>query len=152
VEDSATKEMMMEMKKLSTEIIETQKEIFTKENYPIPVGFSEKDVNLSAPRLFSDTLYLEIMLQSTKLSLPLYQSAFIEAKREDLEQFYQKIISDLMQLEMKIKKLTKDKGQYIPTPRIPNPSQIDYVKKDSFLAGWFAEKRPLLGMEIFNLV
>lgn len=31
------------------------KELFTKESFPIPIGFTERDVHVSAPRLFSDT-------------------------------------------------------------------------------------------------
>ncbi|SFB36438.1 Protein of unknown function [Lentibacillus halodurans] len=32
-----------------------------------------------------------------------------------------------------------------------SPGQVDFVTKQSFLAGWFGEKRPLLGLEIANL-
>jgi hypothetical protein len=39
---------------LSEQHIKTVTAIMNAENFPIPYGFTEKDVDLSAPRLFSD--------------------------------------------------------------------------------------------------
>lgn len=148
VEDEPTKELLKETITISTERIEQVKEFFTAEKCPIPLGFTEDDINVNAPRLFSDVLYIEFMLQLTKLELPHYSLAFVEVTKPYLQRFYEKAIKDSMNLEMKMKKLAMDKGIYIPTPRIPTPKQVE----DNFLAGWFGEKRPLLGMEIAHLV
>lgn len=152
VDDEQTKNCMLELEAFCTDVIEKVKYFFQKANYPIPQGFTEKDVNLSAPRLFSDTLYIEMLFQTAKLSLPIYQLAFLEMTNEDLQQFYYETIQRLMKLEMKMKSILIEKGIFIPTPRIPTPTQISFVKKDSFLAGLFGEKRPLLGLEIANLI
>lgn len=152
VDDDPTRKCIVEMDNFSTEIIKKVTFFFEKAEYPVPQGFTEKDVNLSAPRLFSDTLYIELLYQTCKLALPLYQLAFLEMVNENLKQFYKEIIEKLLSVEMKIKSLKIEKGIYIPTPRIPTPSQVSYVKKDSFLAGWIGEKRPLLGLEIAHLV
>lgn len=151
-EDEQTKELLAEMKKISTHISEKVTYFLEQENYPIPVGLTEKDVNMNAPRLFSDVLYLEMLLQLTKVSLPNYQLAYIESNTVELQQFFRKNTMDLMDFEAKVKSVAVEKGIFIPTPRIPTPSQIAFVKKDSFLAGWFGEKRPLLGIEIAHLV
>ena len=152
VEDQEVIELMEETVAYSTERIEKIKEIFTSENYPIPHGFTEGDVNLNAPRLFSDVLYVEFMLQLIKMELPNYNLAFVEMSQSYLQDFYQKIIKDSMNLERKAKQLAKDKGIFFPSPRIPTPTHIDFVTKDTFLAGWFGDKRPLLGIEISHLV
>jgi len=39
---------------LAKEFVQTIRDIFTKENFPIPKGFTDEDVNLGAPRLFTD--------------------------------------------------------------------------------------------------
>ncbi len=36
--------------------VHTVTNIFNAEEYPIPIGFTEEDVNTEAPRLFSDTI------------------------------------------------------------------------------------------------
>ncbi|WP_445661507.1 DUF3231 family protein [Bacillus sp. FSL K6-3431] len=35
---------------------------------------------------------------------------------------------------------------------MPTPEQVDFVKKQPFLNGWLGDRRPLLGIEIANLV
>ncbi len=43
------------------------------------------------------------------------------------------------------------KGLYVRSPYIPYPEKVDFVKKQSFLTGWFGERRPLLSLEMTNL-
>lgn len=152
VEDQPTKELLEETLAYSKERIAKVKEFLIEENYPIPQGFTEGDLISDAPRLFSDVLYLEFILQLIKLEVPNYTLAFLEMTKNDLQQFYQQAIRSSLNLEMKVKKLSIDKGIFLPTPRIPTPKQVDFVTKDNFLAGWFGEKRPLLGIEISQLV
>ena len=38
--------------------ITIMQELFEKENFPVPIGFTEQDVNPKAPKLFSDTFVL----------------------------------------------------------------------------------------------
>jgi len=152
VDDEATKELLKETQTISTERIEQVKDILMEEKCPPPLGFTESDMNVNAPRLFSDNLYLEFMLQLIKMELPNYGLAFVEVTKPYLQRFYEKAIKDSMNIEKKVKQLAIDKGIYIPSPRIPTPKQRDIVTKDSFLSGWFGEKRPLLGLEISHLV
>src|SRR4051794_21119286 len=57
VEDENIKNLLENALKLTEEFLKTIKEIFEKENFPIPKGFTEEDVNLNAPRLFEDEYY-----------------------------------------------------------------------------------------------
>lgn len=40
------------------------KEFFNQENFPVPNGFTDKDVNLNAPSLFTDFFWLEYIHDS----------------------------------------------------------------------------------------
>src|SRR5699024_8707160 len=113
------------------------KDILMKERCQPPLGFTKSDVNVNAPRLFSDKLYLEFMLQLIKMELPSYSFALVEMTKPYLQQFYQNTIQESMDIERKVKQLAIDKGIYIASPRIPTPQQNNIVKKDSFLSGWF---------------
>ena len=46
---------------LSEKHVKKLKEFFNKEKFPVPNGFTEKDVNLEAPPLFTDTFWLEYL-------------------------------------------------------------------------------------------
>lgn len=127
-------------------------QIFQEEAYPVPQGFTEDDVNLSTPRLFVDTLYLEFILNMSGYTLAAYSAALALSERTDIIDYYSKALSDSQVLHKKTKELAKEKGLYIRSPLIPKPSQVDFVHNQSFLAGWFAERRPLLGVEIAHLV
>jgi hypothetical protein len=47
--------------------------------------------------------------------------------------------------------LLLNKGLWLRPPYIPVPQTQEMVQKQSFLNGWFGDKRPLLGMEIGHL-
>jgi len=126
--------------------------IFNKENYPVPQGFTEEDVNLDASRLFSDQLYLAYIFNLTKLKIPATGVSLMGASRLDVMQYFSESLKNAQHLHIETKELQKEKGIYIRAPYIPTPNQIDFVEKQTFLAGWFADRRPLLGTEIASIV
>lgn len=131
---------------------EKESQFFNEENYPLPHGFTNQDVNLDAPRLFSDKLYLEYIVNMTNLNLIVYGSVLPLVDRSDVIAFYSECLTDTQVLHKEAKELAKNKGINIRAPQIPKPNKVDFVKQESFLAGWFGERRPLLGTEITNLV
>lgn len=126
--------------------------LFDEENHPLPHGFTDQDVILNAPRLFSDKLYLEYIVNMTNLNLIVYGSILPLVDRSDVIAFYSECLTDTQNLHKQAKELAKEKGINIRAPQIPKQKQAEFVKKESFLAGWFGERRPLLGSEITNLV
>lgn len=152
VKDEEIKEILEESLRLSNKRITQAKEIFAEEGYPYPEGFTESDVHMDAPRLFTDVLYLDYSLQTAKMELMVYNLAFFEGVKPNIQAFFDEILVDSQKLEMRAKELSKNKGLYLRAPSIPKQKHIEYVEKDSFLAGWFGEQRPLLGLEISQLV
>ncbi|WP_404451293.1 DUF3231 family protein [Virgibacillus necropolis] len=126
--------------------------LFINENYPVPQGFTDKDVNLDAPRLFTDKLYLDFILSMSKFTLLARGLALSLSERKDVIDYYTRTLSDAQELHKNTMELAKEKGIYIRSPHIPKPDQIDFVNNRSYLAGWFGERRPLLGIEISHLV
>ncbi|MBP2077049.1 DUF3231 family protein [Oceanobacillus polygoni] len=137
---------------LSEQQLEQTTSFFIKEEYPIPQGFSEQDVNLNAPRLFSDKLYIEFVVNMTIINLASQVASLTTSVRNDLLTFYTESLSASQELHIKTKELSKEIGIHIRAPYLPIPNQIDFVKKQSFTAGWLTDRRPLLGSEITNLV
>ncbi|WP_085522660.1 DUF3231 family protein [Tuberibacillus sp. Marseille-P3662] len=152
VEDKAIHSLLQYALSISRQHIRRVKHIFTQEEFPIPVGFTKQDVNLDAPRLFSDKLYLYYLVNMGKFGLSSYSLALSLASRQDVIDYYSDCLEQTKKLHNRGKKLAMEKGVFQEAPSIPNPEQVDFVKKQSFLAGWIGEQRPLLAIEIANLV
>src|SRR5699024_1795532 len=69
-----------------------------------------------------------------------------------INHFYQELMKVTFKLKMEAKELSKHKGLFIKAPEVPAIKHVSYVKKDSFLTGWFGNRRPLLATEISELV
>jgi hypothetical protein len=132
--------------------IEKEIDFFNGEQYPIPRGFTNEDVNLNAPKLFSDRLYLEYVLSMTNLDILANSTALAFSVRSDMIAFYTDNLHEMEKMHVTAKELMKKKGYYIRAPEIPKPDQIHFVRKDSFLSGWIGNQRPLLANEIANLI
>lgn len=152
VEDQSIEELLKDALILADKRIEQMKELFLKFDLFIPQAFGDGDVNLEAPRLFSDILYLHYILHTIILETTIYNEAKKEAVHDDLIEYFSKTIHDTVDFGVKAKRCAREKGAFIPSPPIPKQTEVQYVKKDSFLTGWFGDKRPLLGIEISHLI
>lgn len=151
VADEAIRQVLAHALEIAKKRNEAEIQLFNSENHPIPQGFTEKDINFNAPRLFSDKLYLQYTLYMTYLDMIAYSTGLSMGSRTDMMHFFSESLSDVQDLHQQAKELAKEKGIYIRPPQIPTPQQIEFVKEDRFLAGWFGERRPLLGTEIAML-
>lgn len=152
VEDEEIKAIIKYALGIAQGNVNTITEIFNKEKYPIPYGFKLKeDVNLSAPRLYSDTYALYYLHQASQIALQGYSINLALSVRADVYSYFNECISQLTKFLREVKELLLSKGLYIRAPYLPIPEDIDFVKKQSFLKGFFGEKRPLTGTEITNL-
>jgi rubrerythrin len=152
IEDSDIRSVLEYALDISKQHVEKVKAILNAEHYPIPVGFTEQDVNLEAPRLFTDKLYLLYILNMGKFGLSSYALALSLVARNDIIQYYSDCLAETKKLHNDAKKVAKEKGIYVRPPVLPKPEQVDFVKKQSFLTGYLGNRRPLLAVEIANLV
>lgn len=120
-------------------------------NFPIPIGFTDEDVNLDAPRLFSDEFYLYYLQYAGKAGMSIYSSAISIVTRKDIQNFFVKSLSDTVKLMTETSDILKSKGLLMNAPAVPNPKEVDFVNKQSFLNGYLGDVRPLHGLEIGHL-
>ena len=62
VKDSQIRSVFKSALELSEKHVKKLKGFFNKENFPVPNGFTEKDVNLKAPPLFTDSFWLQYLM------------------------------------------------------------------------------------------
>ncbi|WP_420491138.1 DUF3231 family protein, partial [Neobacillus drentensis] len=72
VNDKDIKEILKNALTIGNEFLKDIKTIFEKEHFPIPIGYTEDDVNLGSPRLFADEFYLHYLKYAAKAGLSLY--------------------------------------------------------------------------------
>ncbi len=154
VEDTEIKPVIEYALKITNIQIKALTALFHSENFPIPIGFTDEDVNASAPRLFTDHLILEYVKNMSKVGLPICSMAFTMTSRSDVRAFYADCISQIQTLDQQSTGVLQSKGLYIRPPFITIPKKVDFVDKQSFLSGrflGFGDKRPLIAMEISSL-
>ena len=150
VEDADIKRLLENSLKLSNEFMKTTKEIFIKENFPIPHGFTEKDVNLGAPRLFEDEFYVHYLKYAAKAGMSIYNVAVPLVYRKDIREFYLYCMDATMALMEQIKAILMNKGFIIKPPFIPIPDKVEFAHQN-FLNGFLGHVRPLHALEIAHL-
>jgi hypothetical protein len=128
------------------------KEIFDKEKFPVPMGFTPDDVVPNAPKLFSDSFVLMYMRHLSILGMSASAVSLGLITRSDIVAFFKNVLKSMMELQDLTKALMLEQGTYIRPPYITVPDKVDFVEKQKFLAGIFTiNKRPLTAIEISHL-
>ncbi|WP_066363396.1 DUF3231 family protein [Neobacillus drentensis] len=124
--------------------ITIMQELFKKAEFPVPIGFTEQDVNPKAPKLFSDTFVLMFYRNLSILAMAASGAALGLVTRPDVVDFFKRISKDAMKLQDLIRELMLKQGTYIRPPYISIPDKVDFVKRDHFLAGFSVRSGRLL--------
>ncbi|MCM3727873.1 DUF3231 family protein [Neobacillus cucumis] len=137
---------------LSKKHIQRITDILTEEKNVVPNGFNLKqDVDLTAPRLYSDSFMLNFIYQMAKVGLTLYAASVSTSVRSDIKTYYMDCLTETMQLYKRATDLLLSKGLFIRSPSLPNLEKVEFVKKQWFMLDVFGEKRPLIAAEVDNL-
>ncbi len=127
------------------------KELFDLEKIPIPIGFSDIDVNMQAPRLFSDSYCLYYMINANKIAVGINGLSFVTSGRADVRKFYEHCVDSSIHLYNHSIDVLLSKGIYIRPPLVTTLKHADFVKNQDFLGGYMGERRSLLAQEISAL-
>ncbi|MDN3015468.1 DUF3231 family protein [Paenibacillus sp. BSR1-1] len=151
-EDEEIKPLIKYALDLSQSHIQKITAILTEEKNVVPYGFSiEEDVDLSAPRLYSDSFVLNFINQMSKIGLISYAGSVAASVRNDIKEYYMECLAETMQLYKISTELLLSKGLFIRSPSLPNLEKVEFVKKQWFMLDVFGEKRPLTAAEVDNL-
>ena len=92
LQDDEIKSIVEEVMVLVETVIKKIETIFEKENFPIPKGFSDKDIDLSAPALFTDLYALSFVYRQGQVIIPFYSNALTKVTRMDIYNFLKSVI------------------------------------------------------------
>ncbi|MBD8070100.1 DUF3231 family protein [Bacillus sp. PS06] len=125
--------------------------ILNADRVPLPRAFTDEDVHIDAKKLYTDEFILFFVWFIGRGNLAYSALALNTAAREDVTRHYEECLADSVEHVGKSRNLLLEKGLWLRAPYIPVPDHQEYVQKQSFLNGWFGDKRTLLGMEIGHL-
>lgn len=151
MEDPIIKPTLINLVDATRDFLSLIKSVFVKEGIPVPRGITSGDINMDAPRLFSDSFFVPLLKSMAKVSLQFFALAYTDSSRSDIRKFFRDALDRLVMHNQQAAELMLAKRSPVPPPYIPIPDKIDFVKEQNFLAGFFVDKRPLSVLEISNI-
>lgn len=149
VEDTEIERIVKESLYLEERYNEEIEKIFIKEGFPVPDGFSDKDVNLAAPPLYTDLFALSFAYRVGQMTVPYYASVLTKIARSDVVAFFNECLKTSTKHYRNALNLMLAKGIYDRPPKVPYPKKVQYIKEQQTILGsWFGDKRPLNVMEL----
>lgn len=149
IQDSEIKPIVEEALILEQTCLKKVEKIFAEERFPVPKGFSEKDVDLSAPPLYTDLFALSFVYRVGQVAVPYYASVLTKVGRTDIVEFFDECLQNTTKLYKSALKLMLCKGIYDRPPKIPYPKEVVITQKqETLLSTWFGDRRPLNASEL----
>ncbi|RAS80280.1 DUF3231 family protein [Priestia endophytica] len=153
VEDEDIRPLIQRAYDISCTHIEELNTLFQQEQIPLPTGFTNKDVNVKAPRLYTDAFMLHYLAHMTRVGMLGYSGFTSMGARKDLKTYFIKSLQEVSDLFDQSTDLLLEKGLYIRAPYIAYPTKIDFVDSHKYFSGFslFSKQRPLNAVEISHL-
>jgi hypothetical protein len=150
-EDTQIKPVLQTALQLSQSHVQKIETLFSQEGFPVPFGFTDKDVNVGAPRLYSDPFHLIFIKNMTKAGMVAYGLALSLSSRADVRQHYLQCLKTSADLDEQATQVMLSKGFYVRPPYIAAPSHAEFIKDTDYLGTFFGQQRVLNCMEITHL-
>jgi len=141
--EDATKTFAKQKKQIATFI--------ENEGFPIPIGFSEADLNRGTKRLFSDIFGLHYLHIMTLHGLIGHTTAFSSSVRKDLREFYDSCDNDGKRMYHQTIELLLEKGHFQKAPIFYPEANPEFISGSQFLDGLFKDQRPLAATEMIGI-
>jgi hypothetical protein len=153
IQDPDVKPVVQHAYDISCNHLDQLNEVFNKENYAVPNGFTEQDVNMNAPWLFTDIFCLSYVNHMAKVGMITYSGALAMCARKDIRNYFSTALSETNDLYNKSSNIAFSKGVNYRHPYIQVPNETEYVDSKKYMSGLnpFSDKRPLNAVEISHL-
>lgn len=151
VQDPATRRIISDLLPVIDYRVRFAADIFQKEGIPIPMGFTQQDVNLAAPQLYSDGFVLHFLRKLTQVNMTMNVLNLSMTARPDIRDFYSEMVRQIIDTNTRLTDLMLAQGILPRTPYLSLALEIERIHQPSFLAGFLGEKRPLLTAEVAHI-
>jgi hypothetical protein len=152
LKDNEIKPLVEEALFLNEEYMSKIKKIFTDEDFPIPIGFSDNDINFNAPALYTDLFSLSFVYRGGQMITSYYATILGKVARDDIYAIFNECLNKTTKLYKKSLDVMLGKGVYDRPPYMEYPKEVVFIQhQPSLLNTWFGEGRPLNALELGEL-
>ncbi len=151
IEDDAIKAIFEDAIQTFDKQKKTIAAILEKEGFPVPIGFTDSDLNKGTKRLFTDAFCLNYLFAMTLHGLIGHTTSLSSSVREDLLDFYDMCDNEGKRMHRMILKLLLEKGLFQRDPYIYPATNPEFIASKDFIDGFFGKGRCLAATEIISI-
>ncbi len=151
VVDPEIKEVLEYTLNIARKHLQRIREIYIREKHPIPRGFTAEDVNLEAPRLFSDSVIISFLADLARSRLDGYSTALQTCARSDVRQYFTECVADPAEIYNRSVSVMLSKGIFARPPQIRVPEKIIFTTKQNFLSSRISKKKPFNSIHVTHI-
>lgn len=151
VEDKAIRDILKFSLRIAEGHIVTITQYFKEEGFPVPHGFTDDDIDLNAPRLFSDTICLTYTYIMSVNGLAGYAAALTTNVRRDIRDYFVICQEETMKLFNTSLDLLLEKGIVARPPTINPADSVSFISEQTFISNLLGGERALNAIEISHL-
>jgi hypothetical protein len=130
---------------------QTVAQFIQNEGFPVPMGFTDADINIGAPRLFTDVFCLHYLHIMTLHGLIGHITSLSASTRPDLRQMYDAFDNDGKKIFHETTDLLLQKGRFQRDPLIYPDENVTFVAGEGFTSGLLGKNRPLAAPEMVHI-
>jgi hypothetical protein len=126
------------------------KKIFQEQGIAIPVGFSQEDVNLEAPKLYDNGFDIMFVRILKEISMGMYTLNMNMAYQDDVMEIYEGLTSTTQKIYKSSTLYLLERGILTLPPKVTMPKSSEFIESKSYLNGFnpFNDKRALNDIEL----
>ncbi|MET3698100.1 uncharacterized protein DUF3231 [Bacillus oleivorans] len=121
------------------------------EGFPVPIGFTESDLNKGAERLFTDIFCLNYLHIMTLHGLLGHTTSLGVSVRKDLRDYYDSCDNDGKRMYHQTIELLLEKGNFQRDPLFYPSKNPEFISSQDFTDGFFGKGRRLTATEIISI-
>ncbi|MEH7175348.1 DUF3231 family protein [Priestia megaterium] len=121
------------------------------EGFPVPIGFTESDLNKGTKKLFTDIFCLNYLHIMTLYGLLGHTTSLGVSVREDLRHFYDSCDNDAKRMYHQTIELLLEKGNFQRDPYFYPTENPEFISSQDFTDGFFGKGRRLSAPEIISI-
>ncbi|MDM8150056.1 DUF3231 family protein [Priestia megaterium] len=121
------------------------------EGFPVPIGFTESDLNKGTEKLFTDIFCLNYLHIMTLHGLLGHTTSLGVSVREDLRHFYDSCDNDAKRMYHQTIELLLEKGNFQRDPYFYPTENPEFISSQDFTDGFFGKGRRLSAPEIISI-